>query len=68
MSPETQQLMPLIIAIAIILGVIIGATFVVLNTKRIPKQDEEEFANFLLQKELRLKDLQKEAKNLANNY
>jgi uncharacterized membrane-anchored protein YhcB (DUF1043 family) len=68
MSPETQQLMPLIIAIAIILGVIIGATFVVLNTKRIPKQDEGEFANFLLQKELRLKDLQKEAKNLANNY
>jgi uncharacterized membrane-anchored protein YhcB (DUF1043 family) len=68
MSPQTQELMPLIIAIAIILGVIIGATFVVLNTKRIPKQDEEEFANFLLQKELRLKDLQKEAKNLANNY
>jgi uncharacterized membrane-anchored protein YhcB (DUF1043 family) len=68
MSPQTQELMPLIIAIAIILGVIIGATFVVLNTKRIPKQDEEEFANFLLQKELRLRDLQKEAKNLANNY
>jgi uncharacterized membrane-anchored protein YhcB (DUF1043 family) len=68
MSTQTQELMPLIIAIAILLGVIIGATFVVLNTKRISKQDEEEFAEFLYKKELRARDLQKQAKDLANNY
>jgi hypothetical protein len=46
MSTQTQELMPLIIAIAILLGVIIEQ-HVVLNTKRISKQDEEEFAEFL---------------------
>jgi hypothetical protein len=55
MSTQTQELMPLIIAIAILLGVI--TTFVVLNTKRISKQDEEEFAEFY-KKELRARDLQ----------
>lgn len=65
---NVQDLMPLIIAFAFIIGALVGSVSVILKTKRIFKGDEEDFQAYLIEKEKKRAALQMEARKLASNY